>query len=131
MRILDTDICIEILRGNARVVDRREVTADIVATTWITACELFYGAAKSKDPAAARARVIAFLETIPVLDQSPEAAQFFGHEKARLEAEGRRLADADLMISGIVLAQRAILITGNTKHYDRIDGLIIEDWIRG
>lgn len=131
MRILDSDTCIEILRGNARVITRREETADIVATTWITACELFYGAAKSKDTVAARARLIAFLATIPVLDQSPEAAQFFGNEKARLESEGRRLADADLMIGGIVLARRAILVTGNTKHYDRIDGLIFEDWIRG
>jgi len=48
VKILDTDVCIEILRGNSRVIEQRRRTPDEVATTWITACELAYGAAKSR-----------------------------------------------------------------------------------
>jgi len=48
VRILDTDVCIEILRGNQKVIERRAATPDDVATTWITACELSYGAEKSR-----------------------------------------------------------------------------------
>lgn len=40
MKILDTDVCIELLRGNEQVIRSRQQTLDEVATTWITACEL-------------------------------------------------------------------------------------------
>ena len=50
--------------------------------------------------------------------------------KARLQREGRRLADADLFIGAIAVAQDATVVTGNRRHYDRIPGLKWEDWIR-
>ena len=43
MRVLDTDTCVEILRGNQRVLERRAAIRDGLATTWITAAELYYG----------------------------------------------------------------------------------------
>jgi tRNA(fMet)-specific endonuclease VapC len=58
------------------------------------------------------------------------AAQHFGEQKALLEAGGRRLADADLLIASIARSRGAVLVTGNRRHYQRIDGLAIEDWIR-
>jgi len=42
LKVLDTDVCIEILRGNNLVLERRGTTLDRVVTTWITACELAY-----------------------------------------------------------------------------------------
>jgi hypothetical protein len=48
-----------------------------------------------------------------------------------LERAGSVLADADLMIASIAVAQDTSLVTGNRKHYDCIEGLRIEDWIRG
>ena len=44
MRILDTDVAVEILRDNRRVKARRLTTKGPVVTTWITAAELYYGA---------------------------------------------------------------------------------------
>ena len=44
MKILDSDIYIKILRGNGKVIDKRRAVTDNVATTWITAPELVYGA---------------------------------------------------------------------------------------
>ncbi len=52
MKILDTDVCIELLRGNGRVIEHRRRTPDAVATPWITAGELAYGAAQSRAPEA-------------------------------------------------------------------------------
>jgi hypothetical protein len=48
VKILDTDVCIEILRGNRQVIARRRESLDEVATSWITAAELSYGAANAK-----------------------------------------------------------------------------------
>ena len=130
MKLLDTDTCIAILRGNHAVIERRAATSDDVATTWITAAELFYGAAKSKDPTANHSLVDRFLATLPVLGLDTASVQIFGEAKALLERSGRRLADADLLIGAIAVAVCATVVTGNGRHYERIPGVTIENWIR-
>ncbi len=130
MRLLDTDTCIAILRGSEGVIERRAATDDDVATTWITAAELHYGAAKSKAPEKNRALVMSFLATLPILGLDEASAQIFGGAKALLEQQGQRLADADLFIGAIAAANRAIVVTGNRRHYERIPGITVEDWIR-
>jgi tRNA(fMet)-specific endonuclease VapC len=131
VRILDTDVCIEVLRGNRRVLDHRQRALDEVATTWITACELAYGAAKSRAPEKNQTLVNEFLATLPVVGLELPAAERFGRLKAGLERDGNILADADLMIAAITLTRGASLVTGNLRHYERVDGLRLEDWIRG
>jgi tRNA(fMet)-specific endonuclease VapC len=51
--------------------------------------------------------------------------------KADLESRGQRLADADLLIAAITMAHDAVLVTGNRRHYGRVDGLATEDWLGG
>jgi tRNA(fMet)-specific endonuclease VapC len=130
LRLLDTDTCISILRGNEAVIRRRAATSDDVVTTWITAAELYYGAARSKAPENNRALATSFLATLPVLGLDEGSVQLFGEAKALLERQGQRLADADLFIGAIAVTQGAIVVTGNTRHYERIPGLTIENWIR-
>lgn len=131
MKVLDTDTCIEILRGNATVIARRAETDDAVATTWVSAAELAYGAAKSRAPEDNTTLVVDFLATLPVLGLDLPAVLHFGAIKARLERAGEILADADLFIASIALANGASVVTGNQHHYERIEGLRLEDWIRG
>ena len=73
--------------------------------------------------------VIDFLSTLPVLGLCADAADVFGAIKAKLERRGQRLADADLMIAAVALSHDATVITGNLKHFERIDGLEAESWI--
>lgn len=131
MKVLDTDVCIEILRGNREVILRRQRVLDEVVTTWIAAAELYYGAAKSRAPAKNQKLVSEFLATLKLAGLDTPAVKQFGAIKADLEQKGQQLADADLLIAAIVLAQGATLVTGNIRHYQRIAGLTIEDWIRG
>ena len=131
MKILDSDTCIEILRGNIEVIAKRRSVTDDVATTWITASELAFGAEKSREPERNTTLVTEFLATLPVLGLDLPAALEFGRRKAQLERAGMRIADADLLIAAIALARGASVVTGNRKHYERIKGLRTEDWIRG
>ncbi len=131
MRILDTDVCIELLRGNPAVVERRANVIDEVNTTWITAAELYYGAAKSSAPDANRELVTEFLSTLDVLDLDLTASQISGEAKAKLQRRGTILPDADLFIGAIAASRGAIIVTGNRRHYERIPGVTLEDWIRG
>lgn len=131
MKVLDTDTCIAILRGNEAVIERRAATDDEVVTTWVTVAELRYGAAKSVAPDKNHALVTKFLDTLPVLGLDAASAQIFGEAKALLEKRGERLADADLLIGAIAAARKATVVTGNKKHYARIPGVTLEDWMRG
>jgi len=130
VKVLDTDVCIEILRGNRRVLGVRRQTQMRVGTTWITACELSYGAANSREPERNQTLVTELLASLPILDFNLTASQLYGTHKARLRRAGTAPADADLMIAAITLAHGAALVTGNRRHFERIDGLRIEDWIR-
>jgi tRNA(fMet)-specific endonuclease VapC len=131
VKVLDTDTCIALLRGNETVIERRAATDDEVVTTWITAAELRYGAAKSVAPEKNHTLVTKFLATLHVLGLDAASTQIFGEAKTLLEKKGQRLADADLFIGAIAAAKRATVVTGNTKHYTRFPGVALEDWIRG
>jgi len=130
VKLLDTDTCVEILRGNAAVIERRLAVVDAVVTTWITAAELYYGAAKSRNREHDTDKVTALLATLQVLELDRAAARAFGDTKALLEQQGQRLDDADLLIAAVALAQSATVVTGNRRHYERIPGLVVEDWIQ-
>lgn len=130
MRILDTDVCIAILRGNAQVLSIRRSTPGRVATTWISAAELFFGAAHSDRPEENRSLVRQFLETLDIFGLDGGSVEIFGRNKSRLEREGRRVADADLLIASITLAHNASLVTGNARHYERFPELTLENWLR-
>lgn len=134
-RLLDTDTCVDLLRGNHGVLDRRARCPALVFTTWITAAELFYGAAKSADPEINRRLVDRFLESLAVVGLCDLSARVFGEATALLESqrrrvEGRRLADADLLIGSIAVARQAVVVTSNTRHLSRIPGVETEDWRR-
>jgi tRNA(fMet)-specific endonuclease VapC len=84
VKILDTDVCIEILRGNRQVIARCRESLAEVATSWITAAELSFGAAKSRAPANNQNLVIEFLATLPIIGLNLPAAELFGQHKAGL-----------------------------------------------
>lgn len=130
MKVLDSDTCIGILRGRNDVLERRAIEVDELTTTWVTASELFYGAAKSAKPDANAALVVRFLNSLPVLAPDLASARLFGEVKARLAIAGQIVADADLFIAAIALSRGATLVTGNRNHYERIPGLVVEDWLR-
>ncbi len=129
MRVLHTDVCLAVLRGNQRVIQRRQAILDEVVTTWMTVAELFYAAAKSKAPTANRALIIAFLGTLRVMRLAPEAAERFGTLKMATERTDHPLTDIDVCIACMALSQRAILVTGKPRDYQHIADLRVENWL--
>lgn len=110
---------------------RRTAALEIEAqsTTAITIGEIAYGLAKRGDPRIAErmSDVLASMWVIHAFDD--EAAEIYGPLRAQLKREGRRLSEPDLRIASIVLARDLTLITGNTKHFSRIAGLRLENWL--
>ena len=129
MILLDTDICIALLRGYRHVIVRRSAEVESVAVASITAAELFFGAEKSARPAQNRALVDAFLQTLPVLQTSLPILRLFGEIKASIVRAGCPLPDADILIAATCLVRCDRLVTGNTAHFDRFPDLQIENWL--
>ena len=130
MILLDTDICIHILRGNRKIIDKRRQYPDQVAVTFITAAELYYGAEKSANPQKNRILVEQFLLTVTVIHSTNQILQRFGILKASLENKGFPLADADLFVVSSALETGQFLVTGNLKHFSRVENLRLENWLK-
>lgn len=130
MILLDTDVCIEILRGNQSVINKRLETDEQISVSFITVGELNYGAEKSRNPDKNRRLVVEFLLSVVVINSDNKIMQHFGRIKAGLAAKSTPLADADVLIAATALVKCSRLITGNVKHFKKIDDLLIENWIR-
>lgn len=105
------------------------VPADEQFTTAITAGELLYGAAKRRSPDLTE-RVRNLISTaVTVLPFDMHAAEIYGPLRSELETKGRRIDEPDLRIASIALAHDLTLVTGNVRHFERVPGLVIEDWL--
>ena len=130
MIIFDTDTCIEILRGNKAVIEKRKKYEDIVGISFMSVAELYYGAEKSGNYSKNNKLIEEFLFTIQIIDTNIEIMKKYGQLKRKQELLGFAVADADLFIAATTICSGNKLITGNLKHFIRIEELIIEDWIR-
>lgn len=129
MILLDTDVCVSLLRGNANIAERLRGSSSGAAVCFMTAAELAYGAEKSGKPGHNRTLVERFLLTVPVIDSNRGSMRLFGKLKADLESKGEALADADLLIAAVALDRELILATGNLKHFAGVPGLRVERWL--
>ncbi len=130
MILLDTDICIELLRGNFNVIERRQGYDEKVAISFMTVAELFYGAEKSNDIGKNTNLIAEFLLTVEIIHSDLEILIKFGKLKALLGKAGKILSDADIFIAATAIVKCKMLITGNVKHFKRIEELRIENWIQ-
>ena len=131
MTILDTNICIGILRGDGKVLSAYKRNAGNVAVSAMTVGELFFGAEKSDAVEKNRKTVERFVAAIPVVQTSNAIMRRFAVEKARLKAKGTTVEDADYIIAATALTLESPLATGNTKHFSRFPDLVLENWFEG
>ena len=97
------------------------------ATSAITVGELVYGAHRSPQ----RDRFLALIEQLvpPALPFDEAAARVYGRIRSELERTGQRVAEPDLRIAAIALSRELTLVTGNVRHFSRVPGLRVENWL--
>lgn len=131
--LLDTNVCIALINGSSGRVRQRYLQAAgggaISATSSIVAHELWYGVAKSGRVAQNASRLATFLgSAVSLLDFAAEDAQAAGEIRAELERQGKRIGEYDTLIAGQAFARNLILVTANTSEFQRVKGLVVEDW---
>jgi tRNA(fMet)-specific endonuclease VapC len=128
--LLDTNVCIIYLKGkNLNLKQKLEAVAtqEIVVCSVVKA-ELCFGAMKSANPERNFALQQKFSGQFVSIPFDDSAATIFGIVRAQLETKGTPIGAYDLQIASIALANNLTLVTHNTREFERVDGLQIEDW---
>ena len=125
--LLDTCTCIALIKEKQSVVEHiRQVGIDECKVSDITLAELYFGALKSE-------REEHFEDVIDIMNLFEQyhinALKKYGEIRWELEKQGLRIGDMDMFIAATALEEDLILVTGNVKHFSRIPGLKIENWM--
>jgi tRNA(fMet)-specific endonuclease VapC len=128
MKILDSDHCVALLHGYLDLRGRVTPT-ETLAVTAISVGELVHGIFRSSRIDENLARLGVLLAALAVLPYDEAAAHQSGRTKAELERTGQKPGDIELQIASIALVQDIPLITHTRRHFERIPGLAIEDWL--
>ncbi|TCZ60906.1 PIN domain-containing protein [Roseicella aquatilis] len=132
--LLDSDVCIDLMRGRRREVTaafRRETAEGPLRICSVTLQELERGVLTSAPDHRDRnrARLDVFLAgPVEVLPFDAADAVAAAPIWASLQAKGVSIGAYDTQIAGQALRRGLTLVTGNRRHFDRIPGLTIETW---
>jgi tRNA(fMet)-specific endonuclease VapC len=130
--LLDTNIVIYVIKH--RPPEVREVFNrhhGRMAISSITTAELLHGAEKSSDVPRNLAVVEDFCSRLEVLPYGLKAAGHYGSIRAALERRGQPIGVNDLHIAAHARSEGLTLVSNNLREFERIDGLLTENWISG
>jgi len=126
--LLDTNICAYFLNGKYDLETKiDEVGFENCFVSEITIAEMKYGVAKSTQKEKNRKTLEMFQTKFDILPIFP-ALGIYATEKARLKTKGKILDDFDLLIGSTAIFNNLTLVTKNVSDFDRLNGIVIEDW---
>lgn len=129
MYLLDANAVIDLFKGRGRVAERVLATSPgEIGLAAVVLYELEVGAAKSKRPEAHRRQIEELARLARFVPFGQAEARSAARIRAALEAEGRKIGPYDTLIAGTAMAHGAVLVTRNVSEFERIDGLVVEDW---
>jgi tRNA(fMet)-specific endonuclease VapC len=129
--MLDTNAVSTVMRGNASI-DQRLLQLD--PADWcisaVTYSEICFGLSLRPHASALARAARAFFAVATTLPWDKSAAEVHGRLRAQLREAGTPIGDFDEMIAAHALSVGAILVRDNERYFRRIDGLVVENWVR-
>ena len=127
--MLDTNICIAVMKKQPDVRNRIEtINPAFVGISGIVLAELTYGVYKSAQYTRNAQALEDFCSMCQVWDWPVGAADTYGVIRTSLEQQGRTIGANDLLIAAHATYLHATLVTNNTREFERISDLHIQDW---
>ena len=128
--MLDTNICIYAIKHKPEQVFIRLQEHDPaeICISSVTYAELVHGVEKSKAIEKNRVALAVLLANIEIMVFDSSAAESYGKIRAALEKAGAPIGPLDMMIAGHAKALGHTLVTNNTKEFERVTGLKLENW---
>ncbi|MBK6852873.1 MAG: type II toxin-antitoxin system VapC family toxin [Burkholderiales bacterium] len=133
IHLLDTNILIYLMKqrppGLAERVDAL-APQDELGMSFVSWAELLLGAERSSRKAEVLVRLDALALQIPVVyPRGPKICRHYAEQVDRLKRAGTPIGANDLWIACHALAEEAVLVTHNTREFQRIQGLKLDDWV--
>ena len=127
--MLDTDmISLVVKKNNSVITNLIKHEDDEICISAISYAEIFYGLEKKKSTRLFN-EVNTIIGKMSIIPFNESQSEYYGKIRLVLEKSGTPLGDMDMLIAAAALSKKAILVTHNTKHFSRIKGLKIEDWM--
>jgi tRNA(fMet)-specific endonuclease VapC len=128
--MLDTDACIALIKNRPEAMRNRltRLSPEEVGISGIVAAELWFGVAHSQKKKQNEAALKDFLDYATMLDWPCEASPLYGKIRAELQNRGTPIGAMNLLIASHALFLDAALVTNNTREFERVPDLKIENW---
>jgi tRNA(fMet)-specific endonuclease VapC len=128
--LLDTNTCIRFINGRAPNIRTHLIAVgdQAVMMSSIVKAEMYAGSAKSQTPQRSRAIQEQFFRRFVTLPFDSATARTYGDIRAYLEQQGMPIGGDDMLIAATALTHNLILVTHNTREFQRIPGLMLDDW---
>jgi tRNA(fMet)-specific endonuclease VapC len=129
--MLDTDTASYVIKGRSPAVESKlaEIPPSLVCVSVITRAELLYGLKRLPANHRLHLGVRQFLRIVRVLPWDAEAADFYAEIRHQLVMMGQPIGEMDMMIAAHSLSVGAVLVTNNTRHFERINlPLTLANW---
>jgi tRNA(fMet)-specific endonuclease VapC len=131
MYLLDTNICIYAIKNKPiSVLEKIKENSKLgIYISSLTIAELEYGIENSNRIKENRVSLIKFLSIFNILSFDDQDAIPYGKLKAKLKKEGTIIGPIDMLLAAQALSKDLILVTNNTKEFERIENLKLENWV--
>jgi tRNA(fMet)-specific endonuclease VapC len=128
--LLDTNICIYFIKGKFDLKEQvLSISKERRFISEITLAELKFGIQNSNAPKKNQNALDDFLTGVQILPIF-NSLDLYAIEKARLRKQGQVVDDFDLLIGVSSVANGMIMVTNNESHFERINGIQIENWAK-
>ena len=129
--MLDTNICAYILKNRPITVKAHfdDVPPEGLAISAIVMAELAFGVELQPGNELLRRQVADFTSRLRVIPWDDGAARHYGNIRADLQRTGAVVGNMDILIAAHARALGATLVSNNMREFDRIPGLLTENWV--
>ncbi len=128
MILLDTNIVVAYFNGNEPIASKVVENINKITLSTLVVAELDYGAKASQNRFNNLSNLNRFIELVRIIPFDLACARMLGTIKSRLRQIGKPTGEVDAMIAAVALANKAELVTGNTRHFQNIEGLKLSSW---
>lgn len=127
--MLDTNMCIYAQKNIPQVIEKIKNNFQYgVAISSITLAELEFGVQASANVEKNTIALYKFLSIVEILDFDSSAATEYGKIRADLKKKGTPIGNMDMLIAAHAKSENLIVVTHNTREFERVEGLQLEDW---
>lgn len=128
--MLDTNACIAVINEKPLSVRKRMlgVSPENIFISQVVLYELLFGVCNSQQKVKNQNNLEHFLKYVQVLDWGEEQSKVASQVRCTLAAIGKKIGHYDTLIASHALSMGACMVTHNTKEFQRVSELVVEDW---